>query len=323
MSRYKKISTNIHQVTIDNPQTPGGEVVWLNITNPGKKEIQYLRKSRKYDFSLSHLQASSVKATSQRPLVEQSDDYLFLILHFPILKDGIVASAEVEFFIGENYLVTLHKNNKVLKSFFSLCKKDGESLLSTKHESTSVLLYEILEKLMLSCYPLIDKNSLKISGVEELIFDQESKTAVARILELRRNTINTRKIMQNHKNIIKKLIQVEIDKKHNGEVKKYYLQLLELSKRIWESLENQKEMIDVLDSTNESLLNYRISDIMKTLTIFSVIVFPLTLFAALFGMNTMGGMPLVKSAYGFWIIIGIMLFGCLGMLIFFKRKRWI
>ena len=108
----------------------------------------------------------------------------------------------------------------------------------------------------------------------------------------------------------------------NYRTKKSYIQLLDLSKRVWESLENQKEMITVLSLTNDALLNYRISDIMKTLTLFSVIVFPLTLFAALFGMNVEGGMPLLDNAGGFWIVLLMMLGGTLGMMIYFKRKRW-
>ncbi|MDD5295233.1 MAG: CorA family divalent cation transporter, partial [Patescibacteria group bacterium] len=107
------------------------------------------------------------------------------------------------------------------------------------------------------------------------------------------------------------------------EIKKYYYRLVEHSKRIWEFLENQKDMIEALHATNESLLNYQISDIMKTLTIFSVIVFPLTLLAAIFGMNTMGGMPFAETKNGFWIIIAIMLTGSLGMLAFFEKKKWL
>jgi len=322
MTKYKKILKNIHQITIDNQKTKGGEIIWLNITNPGKDEIQHLRNSKKYNFALTHLQASSIKAVSQRPLVEKYGDYIFLILHFPILKGDAIIAEEVEFFIGKNYLVTLHKNIRIINDFFSICKKDGDRLLSTIHESSSLLLYEILEKLMNSTFALVDKYSIEIQKIEEVIFEQESKKAVSTILTLRRNIINTRKILQNHKNIIKTLMLPDTELIDHDETKKYFSRLLELSKRIWENFESQKEMIDVLNSTNESLLNFRISNIMKTLTIFSVIVFPLTLFAAIFGMNTMGGMPFVDNPHGFWLIIAMMFFGSLCMLLFFEKKKW-
>lgn len=82
-------------------------------------------------------------------------------------------------------------------------------------------------------------------------------------------------------------------------------------------------MVEVLNDTNESLLNDKMNQIMKTLTIFSVIVFPLTLFAAIFGMNTIEGMPFMEIDHGFWYVIVIMLLATGGMLIFFKRKHWL
>ncbi len=342
MPKYIKISDKIQQVTIDNPNTPDPEdkLIWLDIRNAGKKELEYLRKN--YNFVLPHLQASSAKSISQRPMIEQGEDYLFMILHFPAFQEKHVLTqkkrkkkqeqnigqtivpGEIEFFMGNGYLITLHNDNiKALTDFFNLCKKDGNSLLAYKFESSAVLLYELLEKLMQFCFKFLDHNSIEILKVEEIIFQQKQKRAVSRILLLRRNIINFRKIMQNHKNIIKKLMQMKSSIVPEEKIRKYYSGLLDHSKRIWETLENQKEIIDVLNNTNESLLNYRLSDIMKTLTIFSVIVFPLTLLAAIFGMNTMKGMPFIDNENGFWIIIVAMMIGCLGMLLFFKRKRWL
>ncbi len=322
MSNYKEISKNIQQITIDNPKTPEEKLVWLNINNAGKKEIEYLRK--KYNFDLAHLRASSAKSIAQRPLVMQTDRYLFIILHFPVFQDNNINAGEIEFFVGHGFFITLHNNNlKALNDFFNLCKKDSGSLLSYKFESSAILLYELLNKLMISCYSLLDKNSITLDQVEKIIFAQKQKKAVTQILSLRCNIINFRRIMQNHKNIMKKLMPMRSSLVSKEKVREYYSELIEHSKRIWENLENQKEMIDVLNNTNESLLNYRISDIMKTLTIFSVIVFPLTLLAAIFGMNTLGGMPLVNNDRGFWIIIIFMLIGCMGMLLFFKKKKWL
>jgi magnesium transporter len=324
MPKYKQIAKNIQQVTIDNPKTREENLTWLNINNAGKKEIEYLRKKLKFD--LTHLHASSAKITAQRPsfTYNEKDHYIFLILHFPILKNGNIVSGEVDFFVKRGFLVTVHNNNiPGLNDFFNYCKKDGGSLISYKFESAAILLYEILKKLIENCYVLLDKNSIKISEIEGLIFSQKQKTAVSSILSLRRNVINFRKIIQNHKNILKKQMQRKSRLVPPEIIKKHYSELIEYSKMIWEILDNQKEMIEVLNDTNESLLNNRLNDIIKTLTIFSVIVFPLTLIAAIFGMNTLGGMPFVEADNGFWVIMVVMLAGCFGMLMFFKRKKWL
>lgn len=322
MAKYKKISKNIQQIIIDNPKTDNKGLTWLNINNASKQEIEYLRKN--YNFELPHLHSSLASATAQRPIVNKGQNYLFLILHFPIFINNNIIPGEIDFFVGHGYLITLHNGNiDTLNDFFNISKKDVNSLLSYKFESSAILLYEILEKLILACYPMLDKNSIAINQVEDIIFAQEQKKSVAQILSLRHNIINFRKIMQNHKDTIKKLMQMESTIVPPDQIKKYYLDLIEHTKRIWEILENQKEMVEVLNNTNESLLNFRISDIMKTLTIFSVIVFPLTLVAGIFGMNVTRGMPLIEMKHGFWIIIAIMIFGSLGMLWFFERKRWL
>ncbi len=318
----KKISDNIQTVTIDNPRTPNDQLEWANISLAGKKEIEYLRK--RYNFDLTELQASSSKIISQRPRIKKHDDYVFLILHFPVFKDGKILPEEIDFFLGHGFLVTVHSNrSKELNEFFNYCKKDGDALLSYKFESSAILLYEILHKLMVACYNLLDQNSIAINNAEKIIFEEEQKRAVTEILHLRRNIINLRKIMQNHKNILKKLMLLESSIVPEEDIRKYYNKLIEHSKRIWENLDNQKEVIEVLHETNASLLNYKISDIMKTLTIFSVIVFPLTLLAAIFGMNVVEGMPFINSPYGFWIIIAVMMTGSLFMLLFFERKKWL
>lgn len=321
MPNYKKISEKIEEIRIDNPRTTNSYLRWINIVNAGKAEIEYLR--RNYKFDLSHLKAAVGSALSQRPMIIQGPDYLFLILHFPVFKDGRVVSGEVDFFVGHGFLVTAHNNNlKALSDFANLSKKSPDSLLSYSLESSAVLLYEILGRLINECYRLSDDNSLAINEVEELIFNNQQKKAVEKILILRRNIINIRKIMQNHKNILKKLMEMESSLVEKKSIKRFYESLVEDSKRLWEMLDNQKEMVEVLNGTNESLLNDQMTSIMKTLTIFSVIVFPLTLLAAIFGMNAKN-MPFVDHPYGFWMIIGIMLLGSFGMMLFFKKKGWL
>lgn len=321
MPNYKKISDRIESIKIDNPRNENSGVHWINIVNAGKTEINYLRKN--YSFDLSHLRATAASVLAQRPVFFRNQKYLFLILHFPTIQDEQIIPAEVDFFIGHGFLVTAHNSNlPALNSFFSLSKKDPDSLLSFSLESSAILLYEIIERLINDSYRLLDNNSLAIKHVEELIFSNKQKEAVERILLLRRNIINIRKIMQNHKNIFKELKKMKSSLVDTAAMKKYYESLVDDSKRLWENLDNQKEMIEVLNNTNESMLNNQMNLVMKTLTIFSVIVFPLTLLAAVFGMNAVN-MPLVNRQNGFWLIILIMLVGSFGMILFFKRKKWL
>ena len=169
---------------------------------------------------------------------------------------------------------------------------------------------------------MLDDISKDTDEIEDLIFNWESKKSIARLLNLRRGTINIRTITQNYQLIFAKF------KKLAPEVgivdqRTPYTSVIEKTKDLLGMIENKKQTVEALYATNESIANYRLNDIMKTLTIFSVIVFPLTLLAAVFGMNTMNSMPFIDNPYDFWIIVLIMLLGCLGMLGFFKWKKWI
>ena len=320
MANYKKITDRIEELTIDNPRT-SPSLKWVNIVNAGKNEITYLRKN--YNFDLAHLRATAASVYFQRPQIFKGGDYLFLVLHFPTLKEGRIIPAEVDFFVGHGFLISINNNNlKSLSDFFSLGKKSPDSLLSYSLESAAILLYEILGRLIDSCYQLLDENSINLNQIEDLIFSDQQKEAVRRILATRRNIVSIRKIMQNHKNILQQLMEMESSVVEKQAIKKYYIGLVESSKRIWEMLDNQKEMVDVLNNTNESFLNDRMASIMKTLTIFSVILMPLNLIAVIFGMR-LEGAPLTSLSYGFWVIVGVMAICSLFMLAFFDRKRWL
>jgi magnesium transporter len=322
MPIQKKEPKNIQRAIIDNPRTPNERLVWINIQGARKNEIEYLRKN--YSFELRHLHASLSRAVAQRPVVEQTENYLFIILHFPVFFGDMIVPAEIEFFIGRGYFITIHNgNSNALNSFFNLCKKDGKSLLTYEFESSAVLLYEVLDKLITGTLALLDQNSIAIADVERIIFEGEEKHSVSKILLLRRNIVNLRKIMQIHKSILQKLLNLDSAIIPKELIKKHYIELIERTKRIWEILENQKDMIEIFNDANQSLMNNNLNEIIKTLTIISVIVFPLTLFATIFGMNTTASMPLINHPYGFWVILGFMCLGGVLMLLFFKRKKWL
>lgn len=321
MPNFKKISKNIQQISIANPRKTN-YIDWININSAGKAEIEFLRK--KYNFKLSQLQASSSRSNSQRPVISREHDYIFMILHFPVISgNGKITAAEIEFFIGHGFLITLPSAAIApLNDFFNLCKKDGGSTLSYEFESSAILLYEILSKLLGYSYIILDDNSIAISRAEQTVLDQDQKKSAAMILELRHNLVNTRKIMQNHKNIIKKIMIMESSIISRENLKKYYGELIDQTKNIWEILENQREMVEVMRDSYESMANDRLSNIMKTLTIFYVIFSSLSLVAAIFSIKAENGMPFIGNENGFWIIIEIMAAMGLAMLLLFKKKKW-
>jgi magnesium transporter len=320
MSEFKKISDKISQIIISNGKEKNN-IIWTNIIDAADPEISFLQKN--YNFNLSHLESATATVFSQRPMIAQEKKYFFIILHFPVLLDGKIIAGEIEFFISHGYLITVHNNNvPALIDFFAAVSSNQEDLNHGEIKSSIILLYELLNRLINDCYKLIDNTSLDINKVEDLIFSKKSKAATSLILNLRRNIINLRKILQNHKHILRKLTEVKSSLITQSEIKTHYNNLMEHSDRIWTMLDNQKEMIEALNNTNQSLLDNEMNKVMKTLTIFSVIVFPLTLLATMFSMS-LPGIPFANNPHAFWLVTLILTGLGAIMLLFFVRKRWL
>jgi magnesium transporter len=310
------------QKNIKTIKSSKGSLQWINITNAKQKEIDYLK--RKYKFKELDLEDSYAQKYAQRPKFHQRNNYFFLILQFPYYdrRSRAIRAEEIDFFITKNEIITVHKSNlQPIVDFFDECENNKftrDQYFGTENAS---LLYEIIIRLQYYTYPILDHISLDTQNIEDNIFAGKERQMVDEILYVKRNILNIRKIMEAHKNVIGKVMKEKIKFFPVQKYRDYYDDLIEHTKNIWGIMDGQKDMIEALENTNSALVSFKLNDIMKVLTIFSVIVFPLTLLAAIFGMNTVEGMPLVDHPYGFWIIITIMLLGTLAMFAFFKKIK--
>lgn len=295
---------------------------WLNIINASDKEIDYLKK--KFKFNQLDLDDCYAHKHAQRPKIYLRPHYIFIVLLFPIYNRQTreITPAEIDIFVTKNHLITLHYNQlKPLKDFFKKLQKDKNEKNIYFNDTSIMLLYEILDRLYNATFPMIDHFSLNINAIEKNIFKGKAKESVKEILIVKRNIVNFRRIMQVHKNIYKKLLLLKTNFLATREIQIFYNYLIDYTKNIWDITENMQQTIDALEDTNDSIVSFRLNTIMKTLTMFSVIVFPLTLFAAIFAMRA-DYMPIIGSYLDFWKIIFIMFIIATGMLSFFKYKKW-
>lgn len=295
---------------------------WVNVDRADLRGMDYLNQN----FHFNELDLKDCPPPIQRPKLIERPNYLFAILLFPIYnrRKRTIEAAEVDFFIGSDFFVTVHNGElEPLTHFFEECQK-FEGVRSRYFEGNPAnLIYELMNRLVLYCFPILNHIGLDIDNIERSIFDGEQKRMLSEILLIKQNIVSFRKSMQAHKNIIKKLTE-EMPRHYRTDLlDPQFKSLVEYTKEIWDLLENYRETIEALQQTNESLISFRLNQIMKTLTIFSVIVFPLTLLSSIFGMNTVDGMPWTTDPLGFWKVIIVMLIGTVGMLLFFKRKKWL
>jgi len=172
--------------------------------------------------------------------------------------------------------------------------------------------------------PMLDHISMDLHSIEKLIFRGREKEMVQEILITRRNIVDFRKTMQAHKNSIKKLAVANRLLKISQEPQSEEIinNAVEKSKEIWDNLEAFREAIEALQATNESLISFRLNDIMKTYTTISVIIFTLTLTVAIFTAR-LSHTPLVGTPFDFYILLGLLALIGAGAVAIFKKMRWI
>lgn len=295
---------------------------WIHIEKPSREEMEYLKQE--YDFHPLDIEDCLVKV--QRPQMSEYPHYVFFILTWPAYnrKTREIESSEVDFFIGSKFLVTISDGlSPTLKNFFQELKTNEYSRERYMMGSHPVfLLYEILHRLQNYTMPMLDHVTQEIGDIEKRIFKGEEKRLVIEILHTKRNIVDFRRTMQAHKNIIKKLMNTNNKFFMHDRINIYFSNILDRAKDIWEILETLKENINTFQETNESLISHRLNDIMKTLTIVSVVMIPATLVASIFGVNARY-MPIVGQNGDFYIIMSIILAVIFLSLMYFRSKRWL
>lgn len=312
-------------VAAPEPETPNVEVVegeglrWINIERPGPMDRLWLEEH----FDFHPLDYEDVFSRNQRPKVDEYDTYLFVVLHFPVYDKRVnrLNAAEVDIFLGPDFLVTLpNESLQPLQYIFERCRASDETREELFTKGAGYLLYKVVDACVDASFPMLRKMGLKLERLEESIFEEEANREVVRDLSnAKQEIINFRKIVRPQRTALKDL---ERTKRYvTGELDIYFDDVNDASERVWDMLENFKEVIEGLEATNESVLSHRLNDVLRVLTAFSVIMLPLTLIASVWGMNV--HVPGEGRVAGFFAVLGFMLAVLVGMVTWFRRRGWL
>jgi len=296
--------------------------LWVNITKQGDKELREAQKR----FGFDELDIKESLPPFQRPKIVKRDTYYFMVLHFPVFDRETfrLGFTEVDFFLSQNYLVTVHDNKlPAIEAMFDECKKNKSSADKYFSGTAVHILFELLSRLFDSIFPILLHVNDDINFVDRKMFTKISGRQITEeILRLKTNIVTFRRTMQGHRTVLERLLFYAGRELDLGSFQNYINSLREFANEIWHILDSQKESINALHETNESLLTLRTNNVMRVLTIISVITFPLTLMATILAIDTPGN-PIVNLPGGFWVILVLMVLGALGMLAIFKKKDWV
>jgi magnesium transporter len=319
------------------PQAPKVEEIaaeglrWVKVDRPGSLEQAWLEEN----FDFHALDYEDVLSRNQRPKLDVYDDYLFIVLQFPIFDPevGRLNAGELDLFVGPGFLITIpNQPLQPVEYLFERCRQKEELRDQLFSRGSGYLLYRIVDDGFDYCFPMLRKIGNKLDVLEEDIFEGRSffegrsEEIVRDISNAKQEIINFRKVIRPQRPVLNDLEKVkERYLAPDLDLEIYFDDVVDAQERIWDMLENYKEVVEALEDTNESVIAHRFNDILRILTVLSIIFLPATLIASIWGMNVGlpgGGDPGSDSHAVFWIILAVMFVGIAGMISFFRRRGW-
>jgi len=308
----KKEQLNVESLT-------WGNLTWVNIERPTEQETEYLAQN----YPFHPLDLDDCLSRIQRPKMDEYKDYLFLVFHFPVFNKEarVTTPSQLSVFIGEEYLITLHKGElKPLVKLFRECQIDEESRQENFRQGAGYLLYRIIDRLVDYCLPILNKIGANIESVEDNIFANEMPRAIKEIALLRRDVISFRRIIWPMRAVIGSM-EPKVRRFSKMDMAVYFGDMIDHVDKIWDGLDEYKEIIEGLNDTHDSLATNRTNEVVRILTTIATVLLPLTVVASVYGMNI--PLPFQDSSYSlvFLLVIWAIIVG--GMLYFFHRRHWI
>jgi magnesium transporter len=292
---------------------------WINIERPGPIDRGWLEEH----FEFHPLDYEDVASRNQRPKIDEYPDYLFIVLQFPVFDKAVgrLNAAELDIFVGPDYIITLPNTPlPPVEYLFESCRSSEEMRSGLMSKGAGYLLYKIVDDAFDYCFPMLRKIGNKLDRIEEEIFQGRSQEVVRDLSNAKQEIVGFRKVIRPQRSVLRDLERTK-QRYLAPDLDLYFDDIVDASERIWDMLENFKEVVEALEDTNESVISHRLNEVLRVLTAISVVVLPLTLVASIWGMNVR--VPGEGDQAAFWVLLGAMAALLLGMLAFFRRRGWL
>src|SRR3954463_14423021 len=226
---------------------------WVNIDHPSPLECAWLEEQ----FGFHALDLEDVLSRNQRPKIDEYPEYLFIVLHFPVFDSSVgrLNAGELDIFVGPDFLVTTPTQPlQPVAYLFERCRQKEELRDQLFSKGSGYLLYRIVDDSFDYCFPMLRKIGNKLDVLEEEIFEgARSEEIVRDISNVKQEIINFRKVIRPQRQVLRDLEKIKrrfLAEDHEL----YFDDVVDASERIWDMLENYKEVVEALEETNESVI---------------------------------------------------------------------
>lgn len=260
------------------------------------------------------------------PKLDDWGSYLYIVLNYmAVIEDGNTWETEVDeldIFLGQNYIVTHHDYPiNAIEETWEACDRDPRNT----QNGADHLLYKITDRLVAEYMPTVEKIDAAIDQIEDQLFARPSPRTLEKLLVLKRVLLAMRRILHPQREVLNKLARDDyrvIDPKDRIFFRDIYDHLV----RLHDLNESMRDLVSGAQDTYLSVINNRMNEVMKTLTIITTLFMPLTFLTGFFGMNffePLGLMEAWTTTPVFYVVLAINILMPIGMYIWMRRRTWL
>ncbi len=317
-NKTKLEETQIIDISDAEPFRDSESTTWININ--GLNHTDKIEAIGKH-YNLHPLVLEDIVNTSQRPKIDESDEYLFIVLKMLYYdRNENVISEQVGLVLGKNYVITFQESEgDVFDTIRDRLRLNKGRIRSLKSD---YLLYTLIDAVVDHYFNIIETLGNKIEDLETELFEGNPREDInIEIQQLKREILKVRRAIFPLRDIINR-----IEKERHHLISKstitYYRDVYDHLIQVSENIDIYREMIWSLMDMYMTTISNKMNEVMKVLTIIATIFIPLTFIAGIYGMN-FDNIPELHYKHGYHILWGVMIVLFIGMLIYFKRKKWL
>ncbi len=293
-------------------------VTWININ--GLNYVNEIEKLGKH-YELHPLVLEDIVNIAQRPKIDEYENYLFIVLKMLYYdKSQTIVSEQVSFVLGKNYVLSFQEAEGDV--FNAVRDRIRQAKGRVRSMQSDYLLYTLIDAIVDHYFSVIEILGDKIEDFETEIFSgQIEEDASRKIQDLKREILRVRRAIFPLREVLNRIEKNESDLIQQKTIT-YYRDIYDHLIQVTENIDIYREMIWSLMDMYMTTISNKMNEVMKVLTIMASIFIPLTFIAGIYGMN-FEYIPELQHRNGYFVVWGVMILIFLGMLYYFKRKKWL
>lgn len=289
--------------------------LWFDITQPSEEDFRKLRD----EFGFHPLAIEDASRHHQRPKVDSYDNYYFVVFYCIEMNEQYrLSSSPLYLFIGQNYLVTVHDEPV---SQIQETVRRWQSPESPLGQDVGSLIYALLDAIVDDYFPVMDRLADRVEDLEQQIFGKFNDNALESIFQLKKDLLHIRRVVTPERDVLNVMLRRDIRVFDEHDVT-YLQDVYDHIIRVVDAIDTYRDLLASSLDTFLSVQSNQLNQVVKALTITSIVLMSVAIVAGIYGMN-FDYMPELHWRYGYVWALGLMAALSVGVIAFFRRIKWL